>query len=386
MIPRFDYSFSLRDIFISIASVANNKESNVSSYQDLFPSASVFEIPSARWGIQCALQALGLAPGARVGVQPYTCSSVMAAIQSAGLEIVFIDINAEFTLDQEDLKKKLHQLEALIVTHTFGVAAQLESIRKLASHLPIIEDCAHAFLCHYNDQSLGSFFDVSVFSFGYGKFPILGHGGIIVINNKKYAKLITTHISRLKPAGLLSELIFVGKRVAYSLIYSGLGYTVLHNVFQQYITTKNQRIQSRSFVQEYEFRSVRQLLKNKWKHLPDLAMKQRQNALQIIKANESVVKAIYNVDDKSNCLAVVFIVDDRDRLYNHLIRHGIGAGKHFQYAAVWASAYGYENGSCPQFEQLVNRVITIPCYSKLTKSDIIKINKVIARFIQENIL
>ena len=89
-----------------------------------------------------------------VGVQPYTCSSVLTAIVAAGYQPLFIDINEQLTLDGDDLKRKLTQLNALIVTHTFGTPANIDQIKRLAGHLPILEDCAHAFLSRYENVLL----------------------------------------------------------------------------------------------------------------------------------------------------------------------------------------------------------------------------------------
>lgn len=382
MIPRFDYSFSLRDAWDSLKSLMRTRRSGTAFFQRLFPQSRVYEIPSARLGIRYALLALELKQGARIGVQPYTCSSVMAAITAAGFRPVFIDINADLTLDCDDLKKKISSLDALIVTHTFGIPAAIRQLKEIAGHLPIIEDCAHAFLSRYETKPLGSFFDMAVFSFGNGKFPALGSGGLLVVNNKTYDQSIEAKIRALKQVSIVDELVFIGRRYVHSVLYSRIGYGLVYGALYQYIAPKNQRIQDGFPKEVMPFKSVQFMTEKKWKTFSDLALKQRQNALRIISANTQLFRGLYNTDSRSNCFAVVFTHEDRDHLYTHLLEQGIGAGKHFQYAAMWASAFGYENGTCPHFESIVGKVLTIPCSYLLREEDVAKINKALAIYTQ----
>ena len=163
MIPRFNYRFSPRDAWHSLQSLTMPVSPVADTLSKLFPGALLHEISSARVGICYALRAFGLRPDAQVGVQPYTCSSVLSAIVAANCQPVFIDINEQLTLDVDDLQRKLPQLDALIVTHTFGIPANISLIQQVAGHLPILEDCAHAFLGRHDGAWLGSFFDAAVF-------------------------------------------------------------------------------------------------------------------------------------------------------------------------------------------------------------------------------
>ena len=162
MIPRFNYSFSVRN---ALAALFAKETAGAPVYSRLFPAAVVHEISHARAGIVYALAALQLRNNAQIGVQPYTCSTVLVAIQRAGFIPVFIDINKTLTLDVDDLMVKVSDLDALIVTHTFGIPANISRIREIVGNLPVIEDCAHAFSCRYQGVQVGNFFDMAVFSF-----------------------------------------------------------------------------------------------------------------------------------------------------------------------------------------------------------------------------
>jgi perosamine synthetase len=374
MIPRFDYSFSFGDAWRAIKSLFLKERSNAAYYNALFSTSTVYEIGSARLGIKYALQAFQLKPNARIGVQPYTCSSVLYAIVNAECSPVFIDINHTLTLDCDDLEKKIEDLDALIVTHTFGIPADINRIKTIVKNRPVIEDCAHAFHCRYDNKQLGSFFDAAVFSFGNGKFPALGSGGLLVVNNKRYNNNIAEKLERLPNPSILNELNFIFHQFSYSLIYSRLGYQLMYSLFNTYFSARGKQCSNSLTRETLLYKSLKYMFNLKAENIYALAMKQRQNALRIIEKNNSLFEIIYNEDEESNCFTIVLLCENQEGLYRYLIQNGIGAGKHFYHSASWVSEFGYEISSCPNFENLVKKIITIPCFYSLSKKDLSKIN------------
>ena len=137
------------------------------------PVENEFLLNHARSGILLALQALKLAPQSKVGVMAYNCHTVFNAVAQADCIPVFLDVTDGMTIDVEDLNKKVSGLSALVVTHLFGIQNDVALIRTKYPHLPIIEDCAHA----YGITDIQG--DFAVFSIGQGKLPSLGDGGIL---------------------------------------------------------------------------------------------------------------------------------------------------------------------------------------------------------------
>lgn len=380
MIPRFHYSFPLPELFGSIKALFRPKAANTTHYQPLFPTSQVYEISSARAGITYSLRALGLRPNAGIGVQPYTCSSVMVAIREVGYRPVFIDINRTLTLDCNDLTHKLTDLDALIITHTFGIPADIRRIKELTGNLPVIEDCAHAFSCYYNGIQLGNFFDMAVFSFGNGKFPALGSGGLVVVNNNQYAAAISEIIGNLNEHTWRSEWQFISRQLLNSLLYSRLGYDVMYRFFNPPSSNRRKKPDIRLADNKKMHRTVQWRLKKNSDIIPLRAAKQKQNALTIAYTNLSAFDFVYHPDPDSNCFALVCLSAFRDDLYKHLIRSGVGAGKHFQYAGIWASTFGYQTGDCPTFDQLIEQIITIPCSYSLSQPDLSVITNALSQY------
>lgn len=380
MIPRFDYSFSAGAAWKSLKQVQSPGRFNARYFDTLFPKANVFSISSARVGIKYALQAFQLKDHARIGVQPFTCSSVLSAIASLGYTPVFIDIDRSLTLDCADLAHKIDSLDALLVTHMFGNPADVRQLRQLVGRLPVIEDCAHAFLTSYDGQSLGSFFDIAVFSFGYGKFPALGDGGVLVVNTATYSPFLSRALGRLPSPTALKEALFIITKYVYATLYSRVGYSLLYSLLRKKLTTRGLQVSQYPEKERSPYAAVHHLFDAVRPALPALALRQRRNARQLIDQNRDSFDFIDPRSEDGGIFTVVLITSDRDALYDFLIERGIGAGKHFQHALAWATAFGYSPGDCPSFEHLQDKLITIPCHAALTDQDVEKINSALREF------
>ena len=164
------------------------------------PSEDEFLLDHARSGILLALQALHLPAGSGVGVMVYNCHTVFNAVSQAGCTPVFLDVRDDLTLDLDDLRSKRTRMNALIVSHLFGILNPVSLIREEFPDLVVIEDCAHA----YGLKDLTG--DVSVFSIGQGKLPSIGDGGILIVGCRAGLKDLRGHAVMLPQPGLLQSL------------------------------------------------------------------------------------------------------------------------------------------------------------------------------------
>ena len=92
-------------------------------------------------------------------------------------------------IDLNDLKKRItRKTKAIICVHLGGLPCDMKNIKKIAKkgNLKIIEDCSQAHGASINNKQVGSFGDVSTWSFCTDKIiSTLGEGGMISTNNKK---------------------------------------------------------------------------------------------------------------------------------------------------------------------------------------------------------
>ena len=385
MIPRFNYAYSLGDAWNSLKGLTSGNKQHTDHFSELFPDAETYLIGSARVGIKLALQAFGLKPGARVGCQPYTCSSVLAAIVAAGYKPLFIDINEQLTLDDDDLRRKLPQLDALIVTHTFGLPANIRQIKQLVGTLPVLEDCAHAFISRYEGTQLGNFFDAAVFSFGNGKFPSFGSGGLLVINNRTYLAPVSAMLRDLKPPTLFQELTFIGKRLINAGIHSPIGSRLIYALLnKKFVSNRNRQALAYPPHERLLYRSIDYSIQKQVSQVKKRALTQQENARYLIERHNGRYKMLIQHQDTGNSFAVVLLSEERDNLYDFLQTNGIGAGKHFQHAQSWAMQFGYKPGECPTFDNVAGHVLTIPCHYSLTQRDLQNIDQCLNVYAQTN--
>jgi dTDP-4-amino-4,6-dideoxygalactose transaminase len=87
---------------------------------------------------------------------------------------------------------------AIVVTHLFGNPCKMDEILALAARrgLPVIEDCAQAFLATYASQYVGTFGTIGCFSLQQGKHITTGEGGLVVTNDDALARRIYLFINK----------------------------------------------------------------------------------------------------------------------------------------------------------------------------------------------
>ena len=88
--------------------------------------------------------------------------------------------------------------KAIIVTHLFGNPCNMTEIMELASYhnIPVIEDCAQAFLAEHDEQLIGSIGDIGCFSLQQGKHITTGEGGLVVTNDDAVARRMFLFINK----------------------------------------------------------------------------------------------------------------------------------------------------------------------------------------------
>ena len=111
-------------------------------------------------------------------------------------------------------KKTKRRIKAIVPTHTFGHAADINGILKVSKifNLNLIEDASESIGSFYKNKHLGTFGKFGVLSFNGNKTITTGAGGALLLQNKsdyiKAKKLI--NVSKLPHN--------------WELIYDGLGY------------------------------------------------------------------------------------------------------------------------------------------------------------------
>ena len=145
--------------------------------------------------LEIAIEALDLKKGSEVIVPCNTFIATAESVVRNNLKVKFVDINKKnFGIDLDNLKKKInHRTSAIIVVHLYGIPDNMAEIKKICSknNLKLIEDCSQAHGSKYKNKYVGTFGDISTFSFFPGKIlGGIGDGGACVTNILKYYKKI----------------------------------------------------------------------------------------------------------------------------------------------------------------------------------------------------
>lgn len=122
----------------------------------------------------------------------FTCSATWHPVLQQGATPVFCDIKDDFTIDPDDLERKItKKTKAIVVMHYGGCMCDLDRIMKIAKfyNLPVIEDAAQACGAYYYGKKVrgyaGTIGDYGAFSFQAIKYMTTVDGGMLTCKNKE---------------------------------------------------------------------------------------------------------------------------------------------------------------------------------------------------------
>ncbi len=160
-------------------------------------------VTNGHMALEISMQALGLS--GEVITTPFTFASTTHAIVRSGLSPVFCDINPQdFTIDVSKIEALItDKTTAIVPVHVYGNVCNVEAIEEIAQKygLKVIYDAAHTFGVKYKDRGIGSYGDISCYSFHATKVFHTIEGGAVCFKDEKLKELI----GRLKDFGIYDE-------------------------------------------------------------------------------------------------------------------------------------------------------------------------------------
>lgn len=339
MIPRLQISFSLKNQFTFW-------------FGKLYaPKENEYLLNHARSGIVLALRS-SLSNGGRVGVMAYNCDTVANAILNANCETIFLDVTDDLHIDINSLKDK--NLDAIVVSNLFGIHNDINKISALYPNLIIIVDNAHGY-------GLPIEGDFTVYSIDQGKFPSIGRGGILYVNNVEYKNKIQELYDIVTSYSFLQQFILFCKMIVNALLHLPLVYGILTIRLKSNRKVRN----SKEEVVIKRMPNGISRIYNKVLSKINALIEQRKSIAEQISLS---VKNEFN--DVSllcgmNAFMLVAKLNEPNRLKKRLADKGIESATHFSNAIVWAKQFGYIDGSCPTAERLTKELLMIPTYRRI---------------------
>ncbi|OGE17876.1 hypothetical protein A2858_03625 [Candidatus Daviesbacteria bacterium RIFCSPHIGHO2_01_FULL_36_37] len=300
-----------------------------------------------------AVKALSLGKDDEVIVPANVYPSVFG-IALSGVRIRLADVDEDsLNISPEAIEKTINKnTKVIVLVHLYGNPANITDIKKIAKkyNLFLVEDCAQSIGAEYKNKKVGSFGDISVFSFYPTKnLGAFGDGGAIATNDKKLAKKIK--LLRMYGEKKRYESVLVGHNSRFDEIQAGILLAQLDDL--DLMNNKRRKI-----AKEY----IKSL-----KNLP----------IKIIEENKDG-KGVYHL--------FVIRTNQRNKLADYLNRGGIEIGIHYPNPIHLTKGFkylGYRKGDFPVSEIASSQILSIPVHPFLTNKQVLYICSSIKEFFRK---
>lgn len=174
------------------------------SFADYVGVSYALTVSNGTVGLHLALLALGISSGDEVIIPALTFVATANAIKYMGATPVLVDIDpVSLCLDEGQLQKAItNKTKAVIPVHLYGHPANMARICDIAQKagIHVVEDAAEAHGAKIDNQIVGSWGSLGVFSFYGNKIITTGEGGIITTNDRDlYQKIKSLRDHAMSP-------------------------------------------------------------------------------------------------------------------------------------------------------------------------------------------
>lgn len=174
-------------------------------FAELLGTTSAVACSSGSSAIHAAIAAIDPEPGNEVITTSVTDMGALAPILYQGAIPVFADVDARTgNVSAATIEDRLSdRTVAIVATHLFGNPCDVDAIRALgdAHGIPVVEDCAQAFLARRAGRMVGTIGSIGCFSSQQGKHMTTGEGGIVVSDDPAFTRRIRMFVNKAWPYG-----------------------------------------------------------------------------------------------------------------------------------------------------------------------------------------
>ncbi len=176
--------------------------------------ARVAQLLGRRFAIAChsgtaavhaAVAVVDPEPGDEIVTTAITDMGALTPLLYQGAIPVFADVDPRTGMVTADSVRAAlsDRTRAIIVTHLFGVPAAVDAIAEVAdaAGIPVIEDCAQAFLARRQGRLVGTFGAIACWSTQQGKHYTTGEGGLILTDDPALARRARVFVNKGWPYG-----------------------------------------------------------------------------------------------------------------------------------------------------------------------------------------
>ncbi|MEM2618818.1 MAG: UDP-4-amino-4,6-dideoxy-N-acetyl-beta-L-altrosamine transaminase [Candidatus Hadarchaeales archaeon] len=345
----------LRSDWIVMGSKVKEFENAVCNYVG---SKHGIAVNSGTAALDIAVNSLEIDTG-EVITTPFTFVATAHSILYAGLKPIFADIQRDtFNIDPSEVEKKINKnTKAMIYVDFAGHPCEIEELKRIArqNDLWLIEDAAHALGAEYKGKKIGSFADITIFSFHPVKHITTGEGGMCVTNDDELAEKMrilrnqgveTAALERFGPHG----------RWTYDVKMLGRNYRMTD--FQAALGLS-------------QFKKLDFFLKRR-EEIAKIYMQELADA-QFLEPPvcRPCVRHAWHI--------FTVLVDrriSRDKFIIHLREKGIGVTVHYTPIyrfSYYGKRFNFRPEDFPVTEDVSERIVTLPLFPKMTDEDVMRV-------------
>lgn len=289
-----------------------------------------------------ALKMLGIGQGDEVITAANSFIATSESISLAGAKVVFCDVSETTrNIDPDLIERKITgKTRTIIPVHLYGQPADMDRIVEIArkNKLLIIEDCAQAHGAKYKGKEVGTFGEVSCFSFYPGKnLGAYGDGGAIVTDNAELEGKMRMYANH-------------GRSAKYDHEFEGVN-SRLDGLQSAILSVKLNHIK-------------------KWNSMRNSNARLYNEKLKTV--GDIITPVIH--DDRDHVFHLYVIrTKQRDALKKFLADNNVSCGIHYPIALPNLRAYSYlkyKPEDFPVSSKLQSEILSLPMFPELTEEQI----------------
>ncbi len=327
-------------------------------------------VNSATSALHLGLDAVGINENDKVLVPTFTFTATAEVVRYMKADPVFVDCDLEtFCITPTIIENILvndqslitdNSLKAIIPVHFGGHPCDMNTILELCkdNNLKIIEDAAHALPTKYNGRFIGSYGDITCFSFYANKTLTTGEGGMLCTNDDNIARRVK--IMRLHGINRdVWDRFSNGASWEYDIVAPGFKYNMadinaaigIHQLKKaELFREKRQRIAEAYYE---SLRDIPGLI------LPRISCSMEDHSWYLFNVLIDPDKTVRGID--------------RNEFISEMTKRNIGTSVHYKpihRMTYYKERYGLKPEMFPNAEWVYQRCVCLPIYSAMTDEEV----------------
>lgn len=315
---------------------------------------------SATSALHAAYSACDLKENDEIITTPISFVATSNMAIALGAKPIFCDIKMDGNIDESLIASLITPRTRAIVPVDFaGKPVAIEAIKAIAQkhHLLVIEDASHALGSGIDKQKIGSFADMSVFSFHAIKPITTGEGGAVVTNDEEFARKLRLFRSHgiIKKQLWNSDMVSLGHNYRITEFAAALGLSQLHKL-DRFLETRN------AIARYYDERFTGHKLFN----------------TITIDPNEQSARHLYPLllNPALHCV--------KEDIFTELQTRGLGVQVH--YKPIYQNSFYKERlgeQRLPNTELFYKSELSIPCHQKMSMEDAAMVADIVLEVVEK---